>query len=381
MKRIYKSWVLAAILMAALLGALAPRAAAQTSISGKIIGPDGKPWADIVMRSVDSQGAKQETKTDKDGNYAFRNLRTGVYSVFVVFPPPNTNPPYEVKKQLQSGEDAKVDLNFQEIIAKLGAANPEATKKAEEAKSKFEGMRAHFTAGLALLEQEKAAKAELQKAAADQRDAAKQKVNDLSNQAAAEFQAAEKSAPEKDANLHKIWARLGEAYDTAGRNEEAAQAYQQAISAKPDEAGYYNNMGNVLARAGKIEEAKAAYTKSAELDPANAAGAWLNFGISLSNAGRLKEALEPLKKSTELDPKNAKAWYLLATALVGAMEAKKVGDKLEFIVQPGTIEAYQKAVELDGNGIWGQQAKQGLDGLQQIAPGIDTKVNVKKKKP
>jgi len=374
MKRIYKSWVLAAILMAALLGALAPRAAAQTSISGKIIGPDGKPWADIVMRSVDSQGAKQETKTDKDGNYAFRNLRTGVYSVFVVFPPPNTNPPYEVKKQLQSGEDAKVDLNFQEIIAKLGAANPEATKKAEEAKSKFEGMRAHFTAGLALLEQEKAAKAELQKAAADQRD-------DLSNQAAAEFQAAEKSAPEKDANLHKIWARLGEAYDTAGRNEEAAQAYQQAISAKPDEAGYYNNMGNVLARAGKIEEAKAAYTKSAELDPANAAGAWLNFGISLSNAGRLKEALEPLKKSTELDPKNAKAWYLLATALVGAMEAKKVGDKLEFIVQPGTIEAYQKAVELDGNGIWGQQAKQGLDGLQQIAPGIDTKVNVKKKKP
>src|SRR5260370_25567246 len=244
MKRIYKSWVLAAILMAALLGALAPRAAAQTSISGKIIGPDGKPWADIVMRSVDSQGAKQETKTDKDGNYAFRNLRTGVYSVVEVFPPPNTNPPYEVKKQLQSGEDAKVDLNFQEIIAKLGAANPEATKKAEEAKSKFEGMRAHFTAGLALLEQEKPAKAELQKAAADQRDAAKQKVNDLSNQAAAQFQAAEKSAPEKDANLHKIWARLGEAYDTAGRNEEAAQAYQQAISAKPDEAGYYNNMCN-----------------------------------------------------------------------------------------------------------------------------------------
>jgi hypothetical protein len=94
----------------------------------------------------------------------------------------------------------------------------------------------------------------------------------------------------------------------------------------------------------------------------------------------LKEAVEPLKKSTDLDPKNAKAWYLLATALVSSMESKKVGDRLEFIVQPGTVEAYQRAVELDPTGTWGQQAKQGLDGLQQIAPGIDTKVNTKKKK-
>jgi hypothetical protein len=71
---------------------------------------------------------------------------------------------------------------------------------------------------------------------------------------------------------------------------------------------------------------------------------------------------------------------LLGASLVGAMETKKVGDKLEFIVQPGTVEAYQKAVELDPNGPYGAQAKQGLEALAQIAPGIDTKVNVKKKK-
>jgi hypothetical protein len=47
---------------------------------------------------------------------------------------------------------------------------------------------------------------------------------------------------------------------------------------------------------------------------------------------------------------------------------------------PGTIEAYQKAVELDPTGTWGQQAKQGLEQLQLMAPGIDTKVNVRKKK-
>jgi len=35
---------------------------------------------------------------------------------------------------------------------------------------------------------------------------------------------------------------------------------------------------------------------------------------------------------------------------------------------------------LDPNGPYGAQAKQGLDALQQIAPGIDMKVNTKKKK-
>ena len=201
---------------------------------------------------------------------------------------------------------------------------------------------------------------------------------DLGDQAVKEFQEAAKSLGEKDPNAHLVWFKLGEAYDTAGRNADAAQAYQQAIAAKPDVPGYYNNMGNVLARSGKIEEAKAAYTKSAELDPPNAATAWRNFGISLYNANRLADAIEPLRKATELDPKSAQAWYLLGAALVGSMDYKQVGSKLEVIVQPGTVEAYQKAAELDPNGPYGQQAKQGLEALQQIAPGIDTKVKKKK---
>jgi tetratricopeptide (TPR) repeat protein len=380
MKLLMKSWALATILIVALAGFFAPLAAAQNDggISGKILTVEGKPWPDLAIQATSDQGAKSETKTDKDGAYAFHNLRTGTYTVAIQLPAPNK--PFEIQTRVQAGQSSDVSINFKDVVAKQGAEYTEQVKKQEEAKQKFEGMKEHFTAGNALLDQMRVAKADLLKAPADQRDAAKQKLTDLSGQAITEFQTAQKSAPEKDPNMHLLWAKLGEAYDLAGRNEDAAQAYQQAITAKPDAPGYYNNLGNVLARAGKIDEARAAYTKSAELDPANAAGAWRNFGISLYNAGRLKESVEPLKKATDLDPKNAQTWYLLGAALVGAMETKQVGNKLEFIIQPGTVEAYQKAVDLDPNGPWGQQAKQGLEGLQQIAPGIDTKLNVKKKK-
>src|SRR5438046_1808547 len=293
---------------------------------------NGKPWAGLTVKVVSEQGAKQTAKTDSDGKYSIPGLRSGIYTVTIsAFPPPNDKQqPYDIAKvRVESGGEAKADANFKEIMTKQGAAAQEQVKKQEEAKTKFEGMKAHFAAGNAILEQEQAARAELQKAPPDQRAVVKQKLMDLCDQAAKEYKAAQESAGEKDPNVHLLWAKLGEAYDTAGRNEEAAQAYQQAISGKPDVPGYYNNLGNVLARAGKIDEAKAAYSKSAALDPVNAATAWRNFGISLYNANRLADAIEPLQKSTELDPKNAQAWYLLGASLLMKMTTKKVGDKEE----------------------------------------------------
>lgn len=56
------------------------------------------------------------------------------------------------------------------------------------------------------------------------------------------------------------------------------------------------------------------------------------------------------------------------------------GDKMDCKIPDGTVEAYQKALDLDPNGQYGAQAKQGLEGLKAMSSGIETKVNVKKKK-
>jgi hypothetical protein len=56
------------------------------------------------------------------------------------------------------------------------------------------------------------------------------------------------------------------------------------------------------------------------------------------------------------------------------MEFKTEGDTITPVMQPGTIEAYQKPIDLDPNGTIGVQAKQGLGQLQAMGVGITTKL-------
>ncbi len=213
------SLVLTTVLVVLILGLAAPRSMAQNdgSIAGTILDITAKPWADLTIQIVSDQGSKAETKTDKDGNFLFRNLKTGEYHVDIIFPPPNQGVPYDVHIRVLGGAATRVDMNFKEIVAKQGGPSAEQVQKQEEQKKAAASMKTHFDAGQALLDQEHAAKAELLKASADQKDAAKQKVVDLSNQAAAEFQGAQKAAGEKDPNTALFWAKLGDVYDTAGR--------------------------------------------------------------------------------------------------------------------------------------------------------------------
>ena len=373
-----------AVALAFALGPLAawlgPGAAAQNtgSLTGEVRDLEGKPFADvtIILKNKD-MGQTYEVKTDKSGKFLQAGMRSGVYIVTLKV---KDQVIYETNALVTSGGEASVTINFKELKEKQGAAALEAQKKQEEERKKFEGLKAHFDSGVAALDQAKVARDQMQRTSADQRDPLKQKLNNLNDTAIKELEAAEKAAAEKDPNRHIVLAKLGEAYESAGRYQEAAEAYQKAVVLKTDQAGYYNNLGNALAKVGKMDEAMAAYQKSASLDPANAASAWRNAGIVLSNAGKMKEAIEPLRKATELDPKNSQGWYLLGAALVNTMGYKQEGDRMIAILQPGTVEAYQKCIELDPNGPYGALAKQGLEALEAMGLGIQTKMKSRPKK-
>jgi len=268
----------------------------------------------------------------------------------------------------------------QQQNSKQQQAEQEAAKKAqEEAKAKFAAMKGHFDAGTMALDQAKTLRGQMDKMPKDQQASMQGQLDMASGTAVTEFQAALEGTADTDSNRPLILAKLGEAYETDAKYSDAAGAYQRAVALKMDPA-YYNNLGNCLARIGKTDEATAAYQQAIMLDPQNTAMYWRNLAVGLYNTGKIKESIDPLKKATEADPKSAQAWYLLGAALVNTMDFKQDGDKLVPVMQPGTMEAYQKAIELDPNGQYGAQAKQGLEALQAMGIGIDTSAGTKKKK-
>ena len=60
---------------------------------------------------------------------------------------------------------------------------------------------------------------------------------------------------------------MGNALEEQGKLEEAIEAYNKALTIKPDYAEAYNNMGNALKEQGKLEEAIEAYNKALAIKP------------------------------------------------------------------------------------------------------------------
>jgi len=342
---------------------------------GEVRDQEGKPapGQTIVLKS-DEHGTTYELKTDGKGQFAQGGLRPGTYTV--TLKDTKGAAVYELKTSVtSSGKDPLVEINLKEINVK----EVESGKKQAEEQAKFESMKTHFDAGRAAMDQATGVRNEIQRAPTDQRGPLEEKLAGLQKTAIGEYEAAQKAAPEKDPNLHKVLANLAQAYEFSGRYDDAAATYEKAIALKPTEVGYYVNWGTLLARSGKVPEAGAACEKAVAMDKASGASCWRNVGIVLYNSNKLKEAVEPFRRAAQLDPSYAEAWYLLGASLVAAMEYKKEGDKYVAVVQPGTAQAYQKYLELAPNGRFAKEAKDGLSMLESLGAGIETKIKAKKK--
>jgi len=375
-----------AIRMAALLALiagplaawLAPAAFAQGSVlSGTVLDMTGKPYPDVTLMIKNIETNKEtDVTTDAKGHYSAPGLAGGTYNVDLKGKDKDQKDMllYRTGLKLTAGTSPTFDVNLKELQEQGKLADVDAERKRQEAELQFQSLKTHYDAGIAAIEQMKAAQTKLAQTPKEQQDPVKAQITQAGGTAVTELSAALELEKPEDPNRSIVLSRLGEAYESMSKWQEAADTYQKAIALKPDTAANYNNLGNDLAKLGKVDDARAAYQKYVDLNPTDAALAWRNFGTVLYNSNRMKESIEPLQKATTLDPKNATAWLLLGIALVNTMEFKTVGDKITPVMQPGTIEAYQHAIELDPNGPIGAQAKQGLDSLQAMGVGITTKI-------
>jgi tetratricopeptide (TPR) repeat protein len=392
MRRLIPAWIILAI--ALLLPAIS--AAQDVRVSGQVLDRDGKPWAGLTVIIKSDSGRSFTLKTDNNGKFSQIGLTPGIYTVTVMSQANNLN--YSEKHQFSSGEDNEVTINFKAILAQQsGAGNPEQEKKQQEAASQFKNMKAHVDAGVAALASAEDLRKQLRAASADQKSAIQGQLSSAYQTAVTELQQAEQASASnpKDTKNHAIiLSDLGVAYSDSGKYDDAVASYQKAIELNP-QAGYYNGLSSSLANSAaaqtdpaavssKITEAGAACDKASALqtppNPGDTARCWKNIGIVLSNKGDLKEAIAPLLKATQSDPKDAQGWYLLGSAYTGTIDSKQEGDKMIYVIPPGTADAYQKCVDADPNGPLAAQCKTMLDSLASMSGGVSTMVGERKKK-
>ena len=82
------------------------------------------------------------------------------------------------------------------------------------------------------------------------------------------------------------------------REAEAAKAFRQAISIRPDWAEAHSLLGSTLARAGNFTEAEAELRKAVSLKPDYAEG-WNFLGEFLKARGKTPEAEEAFRKAKQ----------------------------------------------------------------------------------
>jgi tetratricopeptide (TPR) repeat protein len=378
--------VLGALLFVLLLTATV--SAQEGHVTGQVLDRDGKPWPDITVTMKSDTGRTFTVKTDKAGKYSQIGLPGGVYMITL------TNQAAGLtftEKQVVKPDDENVfDFNFKELLAQQQVGpSAEEQKKREESQNLFKEMQTHFNAGKAALDDSDTVRKQMPTMTADQKTAAQDTLNKDYQTAITELQQAEQGVQPKDVKNHAVvWSTLGQAYDRAGRYDDAVSAYQKAIDLNP-QASFYVDLSTATVNAAlaqtdtsgldaKVTEAGADCDKAGTLDPTVTARCWKNIGIVLSNKNHLDAAVVPLQKATAADAKDAQAWFLLGGALASQITTKQEGTKLTYTFPPGLTDAYQHCIDADPNGPYAAQAKATLDGLNQLSGGTSTLVNERK---
>jgi len=106
---------------------------------------------------------------------------------------------------------------------------------------------------------------------------------------------------------------LGLALALYGRLDDAIHQYETAVSIKEDSA-METNLANAYAQANRPEDAIRIYKKAIAMGPGNAS-AHCNLGYMLMKEGRVDEAITEFIHTVELDPRMPQGWGDLLQAI------------------------------------------------------------------
>jgi tetratricopeptide (TPR) repeat protein len=353
-----------------------------TAIEGDVKGEDGAPKVNAVVKitRTDIKG-NYKCNTNKKGHYFYNGLPLGTYNITVEVDGKEMDGVNGVRTRL--GDPTPVNFDLQKIAqarsakaaaasAAAGGAAPAITKEQERSMTK---------------EQKEA----YEKAIKDREASMKKnkELNDAFSAGLAAVQAKDydtaitnlTKASELDPKQVAVWAQLADAYvgsaskktgpDFDATMAKGIEAYGKALELNPADAATHNNFALALAKAKKFPEMQSELQKAAELDPPKAGQYYYNLGALLVNAGQSEPAGAAFKKAIELDPKHADSYYQYGVYLVGKASFAADG---KVTPVPGTVEAFQKYLELAPTGQFADSAK-------GMLTSMDAKVDTSYKNP
>jgi tetratricopeptide (TPR) repeat protein len=425
MKRTISLWLslsaAAGLLVIAALPALAQTPVPMGKIHGHVTNPTGAPQAGgnvslVAVTKASGPGLtdKNDTKgtfpVDKNGDYS-GTVPAGMYTVVY---------------RTEGMADDKVSDKIEDVRVVVGqdtAQDVDMSRKEyidtlpPDQKKQLEDLRKHNSEAMKANEVIKNLNADLKTIAKDIADADGAKAAAAAELGAgatkanldakeAEIKAAKYGEIEtlmlKDTALRPgesiLWVDLGQAqvglkkYDDAVTNLKKALDLE-ANSKKPNLAaqGMANSeLGEVYARTGKVDDAEAAYDLAAKVDPpqafsflSNEAKIYFQTAQSSGDAKVIQAQIDTVDKAlaTNPDPKNpntALLYYLKGQGLISAPGGVQEDPKTHKLVPPpGSLEAFQKYLDLAPTGQFATDVKGILAGFSQT---VDTTFSAKKKK-
>jgi Tfp pilus assembly protein PilF len=328
-----------------------PALSQSVQIEGVVKGADGKPVPNAVIKieRTDVKGSF-DVKTDKKGHYGHYGLPLGgTFNVTVVVDGKPMDSVRGVRPTLGMPATANFDLKAAADTGLSAAADAERgmTKEQKEAFEKAnKGREAQIAKNKELNDAYTAGRNALDAKQYDQAIDSLVKASTIDDKQVA------------------IWAALADAYigsagqkpgpDAQALYDKGFDAFKKCIELKPDDAAYYNNYALALAKDKKIDDAKANLDKAAQLDPSGAGKYFYNMGALMVNSNQNEAAGDEFKKAIDADPTYADAQFQYGLFLA----AKAVPDPSgKIVLQPGTIEALQKYIDLKPDGPMAQTAK------------------------
>ena len=134
-----------------------------------------------------------------------------------------------------------------------------------------------------------------------------------------------------DARVHN---NLGEALARAGKLAEAIPQYEKALELNPQYHAIHKSLGLALTAAGRPDEAIPHFEKALEVYP-ESADLHNDFGRALAMKERLDDAMAEFRKAAEIDPRSAYAQNNIGRVLAAK---GRIGDAIPY---------FEKAVEID----------------------------------